>query len=62
MFVMYLLKADTIFGGALQKMTGVAGIKFWDTTESDQLFERTGFEIEKSLKLGVVHFCLLRPV
>lgn len=62
MFVMYLLKSDTIFGGALQKMTGVGGIKFWDTTESDQLFERTGFEIEKSLKLGVVHFCLLRPV
>ncbi|HAC16772.1 MAG TPA: class I SAM-dependent methyltransferase [Bacteroidetes bacterium] len=62
MFVMYLLKADTIFGGAIQKVTGIGGIHFWNKSESEQLFERTGFKIEKSLKLGVVQFCLLKPV
>lgn len=62
LFIMYLLKAETMFGSALQKMTGIGGIHFWNQTESVQLFERTGFEIERELRVGIVHFCLLRPV
>jgi len=62
MFIMYLLKAETILGGAMQKLSGIGGIKFWDASESERLFERTGFQVEKSLKLGIVHFCLLKPV
>lgn len=62
MFIMYLLRAETILGGAMQKLSGLGGINFWSKSESEQLFERTGFQIEKSLKLGIVHFCLLKPV
>ena len=62
MFIMYLLRAETIIGSAMQKLTGIGGINFWNKSESEQLFERTGFQIEKSLKLGIVHFCLLKPV
>jgi SAM-dependent methyltransferase len=62
MFIMYLLRAETIIGSAMQKITGIGGINFWNKSESEQLFERTGFQIEKSLKLGIVHFCLLKPV
>lgn len=59
MFVMYLLKADSIFGSSLQMLTGVGGISFWNLKESEELFNRTGFKVIKQDKVGIVSFCLL---
>jgi len=61
LFIMYLLKAESMFGSAMQKMSGMGGIHFWNPSESEQLFERTGFRTERSLRLGIVQFSLLKP-
>ncbi|AXJ02283.1 Methyltransferase domain-containing protein [Cyclonatronum proteinivorum] len=61
LFMMHLLRADTFAGSLAQKASGVGGISFWSETESLKLFNDHGFRVEKSRKLGIVYFSLLRP-
>lgn len=60
LFLMYLQKADSFFGGVLQKVTGIGGVSFWQSGEISALFDRTGFEITRRDSIGVVGFALLR--
>lgn len=60
LFMMYLMKADSYLGLALQKASSIGGISFWSEEESTQLFSRAGFCIEKDEKHGIVHFVLLK--
>lgn len=62
LFMMHLLRADTFAGKMAQKASEAGGISFWTESESEQLFSRAGFEIERRLKMGVVMFSLLKPV
>ncbi len=60
-FMMHLLRAETIAGKLSQKVSEVGGISFWTEKESSALFSKSGFRIERSLKLGAVMFSLLKP-
>ncbi len=60
-FMMHLLRAGTIAGKISQKASEAGGISFWTEDESVALFNRCGFKVERSLKMGVVMFSLLRP-
>ncbi|MCC5927320.1 MAG: class I SAM-dependent methyltransferase [Bacteroidetes bacterium] len=59
-FLMYLLEADTFVGKALQKASGIGGIKFWSKRASYKLFEQAGFTVECEKQLGIVQFVLLK--
>jgi SAM-dependent methyltransferase len=61
-FLMYLLKADNLIGTVIQKTSSIGGISFWSESEAANLFERTGFQIKKQERHGVVHFVLLEAV
>lgn len=62
LFMMHLLRADTFTGKMAQKASEAGGISFWTEHETELLFGRAGFEIERRLKLGIVMFSLLKPV
>ncbi len=62
LFMMHLLRADTLAGKIAQKASEAGGISFWTEPESELLFTRAGFEIERRLKMGIVMFSLLKPV
>lgn len=61
-FLMYLMKAESLVGSALQKASGLGGLHFWSASESTALFERSGFRISREDKLGIVHFVLMEAV
>ncbi|MCC5935202.1 MAG: class I SAM-dependent methyltransferase [Balneolales bacterium] len=61
LFMMHLLRADSFAGALAQKASALGGISFWSETESLKLFSDHGFRVEKSRKLGIVYFSLLRP-
>jgi SAM-dependent methyltransferase len=60
-FVMHLLRGETWYGRLLQDSAEYGGLKFWTLEESNNLFERTGFEVEKQEQHGIVCFSLLKP-
>lgn len=60
LFVMHLLKADTLSGNILQSITSKGGLQFWSKTDSNALFERAGFSIDRQMTKGIVCFSLLK--
>jgi len=58
-FMMHLLKANTWYGGLLQKGSEIGGLHFWSEEESDKLFTKAGFKISRRLNVGIVCFSLL---
>jgi ubiquinone/menaquinone biosynthesis C-methylase UbiE len=61
-FMMHLLSADTWYGKLLQEPMKAGGLHFWNKKESNELFERTGFAVEKQEVHGIVCFSKLRPM
>jgi len=61
-FMMHLLKADTWYKRALQQTTEFSGITFWSLQESNELFGRAGFQVQKQETSGIVCFTKLVPV
>jgi len=62
LFMMHLLQAESIMGKVAQKASRAGGISFWTEAESETLFERAGFRVERRHKMGIVMFSLLRPL
>jgi len=60
LFVMHLLRADTMAGKLLQTVASNGGLQFWSLKESNALFERAGFSVDKQMVKGVVCFSLLK--
>lgn len=60
-FMMHLIKANTWYARLLQRSTQYGGLNFWDTAESNQLFERAGFAIADQYRQGIVCFSKLKP-
>lgn len=60
-FMMHLLTADSWYGKLLQEPMKAGGLHFWNKKESNDLFERTGFAVEKQEVHGIVCFSKLRP-
>lgn len=60
-FIMHLLKAGSWYGKLLQQGSGIGGIRFWTSDESDQMFTQAGFRVLKRETRGVVCFSLLEP-
>lgn len=60
-FMMHLIKADHWYGRFLQGATELGGITFWSVKESNQLFDKAGFEVTKQITRGIVCFSLLTP-
>jgi len=61
-FIMHLIKADAWYTRLLQSSTEYGGLKFWDLTESNRLFERAGFQVADQLSKGIVCFSKLLPM
>lgn len=59
-FMMHLLQANTWYGRLLQGGSKTGGLHFWTEQESDDLFKKSGFTVERRHTLGVVCFSLLR--
>lgn len=60
-FMMHLVKADAWYARLLQDSAEFGGIKFWDIAESNDLFERAGYQIEEQFSKGLVCFTKLIP-
>jgi SAM-dependent methyltransferase len=60
LFMMHLLKAETVAGKLLQTVAGNGGLQFWTKSESNALFERAGFSIDRQMTKGIVCFSLLK--
>jgi ubiquinone/menaquinone biosynthesis C-methylase UbiE len=60
-FMMHLIKSDAWYGRLLQESVGLGGIKFWTVEESNELFKRAGFSIDKQITRGIVCFSRLVP-
>ncbi|MGM0587486.1 MAG: class I SAM-dependent methyltransferase [Bacteroidota bacterium] len=60
-FMMHLLRGETWYGRLLQDSAEFGGLKFWDLEDSNQLFERAGFEVLQQEHHGIVCFTLLKP-
>ena len=58
-FIMYLTRASTIGGKAMQTGLWPGGIHFPKASEMEKQLSEAGFSIEKSRELGVVTFQLL---
>lgn len=59
LFVMHLIKSDAWYGRLLQESIGLGGIKFWTVPESNELFKRGGFRVDKQITRGIVCFSRL---
>jgi SAM-dependent methyltransferase len=59
-FMMHLIKADVWYLRLLQESTGFSGLKFWTMAESNEMFERAGFQIAKQMRRGIVCFTKLK--
>ncbi len=60
-FMMHLVKADAWYARLLQDSAGFGGIHFWTVAESNEMFERTGFEVVDQQVRGIVCFSKLAP-
>jgi hypothetical protein len=60
--MMHLLKANSIAGKFLQGPAGWGGVKFWTLKQSNELFERAGFEVVDQFNMGIVCFSKLVAV
>lgn len=60
-FMMHLVKADAWYARLLQDSAEFGGIKFWTIDESNQLFERAGFNVAEQFSKGIVCFSKLVP-
>lgn len=58
-FMMHLVKAESWYLRLIQNSSEFSGLKFWTVEESNQLFEQTGFEVEKQFSEGIVCFSKL---
>lgn len=59
LFVMALLRAESLAGNLLQKAAETGGISFWTRAELDTLYDRTGFGVRRRHTHGIVDFALL---
>ena len=62
LFMMHLIQSESWYGRVLQNSAEWSGIKFWTVEQSNDLFERAGFQVEEQLTKGIVCFTKLRPV
>lgn len=60
-FMMHLIKADAWYARLLQDSAEFGGIKFWTIDESNQMFERAGFNVVDQFSRGIVCFTKLLP-
>lgn len=60
LFMMHLLSAETMIGRLLQSAASNGGLQFWSLKDSNALFERAGFNVDKQMVKGVVCFSLLK--
>lgn len=58
-FMMHLLTADSWYGRLLQEPIKFSGIKFWTKDESNELFQKVGFKINRQIVRGIVCFTKL---
>jgi SAM-dependent methyltransferase len=58
-FMMHLVTAESWYGRVLQSSAEWGGINFWSVDESNQLFEKAGFTVQKQEVKGIVCFTLL---
>ena len=61
LFIMHLLKAKAWYQRVLQQTTEFGGLTFWSLKESNELFARAGFRVEKQETHGIVCFSKLKP-
>lgn len=59
-FVMHLIKSEAWYGRLLQESVTLGGIKFWSVKESNELFQRAGFQVDEQLIKGIVCFSKLK--
>lgn len=59
LFMMHLLTADSWYGRLLQEPIKFSGIKFWTKDESNALFQKAGFKINRQIVIGIVCFTKL---
>ena len=62
LFMMHLIQAGSWYGKILQNSAEWSGIKFWTEEQSNDLFNRAGFEVEDQFVKGIVCFTKLKPV
>lgn len=60
-FMLHLVKADAWYARLLQNSVEYGGIKFWTIEESNQMFDRAGFNIADQFSKGIVCFTKLVP-
>lgn len=60
-FMMHLIQAESWYGRVIQTSAEWSGINFWSVKESNRLFEKTGFKVQKQEVKGIVCFSSLTP-
>lgn len=60
-FMMHLVSAKSWYGRVFQSSAEWGGINFWSVEESNQMFKKAGFSVDKQEVKGIVSFTLLRP-
>lgn len=60
-FMMNLVKADAWYSRLLQESAELGGLKFWNTEECNNMFERAGFSVADQFSKGIVCFTKLIP-
>lgn len=60
MFMMHLIKSGNWIGRMMQESAEWGGLQFWTIDESNSMFNRAGFTVEKQFHKGVVCFTKLR--
>ena len=61
LFMMHLVRARSWYGKLFQDSAEWSGLKFFTLKESNQLFERAGFEVDEQFVRGIVCFTRLVP-
>lgn len=60
MFMMHLIKSGNWIGKMMQESAEWSGLQFWTVDESNSMFNRAGFTVEKQFHKGIVCFTKLR--
>jgi len=60
-FMMHLVKAASWYGRVFQSSAEWSGINFWSVNESNLMFEKAGFTVDKQEVKGIVCFTSLTP-
>jgi len=58
-FMMHLVTAESWYGRVIQSSAEWGGINFWSVEESNEMFKKAGFTIEKQEVKGIVCFTSL---